>query len=626
MNKQEAFAQILLRCKNSPSFFMENFCKVKHPTAGIRPFRLFSYQQKSLIAFRQHRFNCYKKTRQCGISTLSGAFALWYAMFYCNKTILVVSKGDRDAVAFLEKNIKFVYQHLPEEFHEIYGKLKDISNEHTMKFPNGSSIQSLPSSDDVLRSNSASLNIIDESAFMKNMQAMWTAGYSTLMHGGSVIVVSTTNGQGSWYHITWVDAIAKRNQFNPIEINWWDMDWAIEYVDEFTKQKCRISPRDGIRKCETKEEQEKYGPYWSPWLETQYVALQQRGEADKYRQEILAEFIGTGQTVLPRNYLLKIDTQVNDDYSTVKMVDYIHPVSEEKLILDFDDKLWIWKKPVRPTRPVIENGRIIRPDTPGHVYSLGVDVASGEAADFSTVEVFDHTAREQVAELNIKALPNTLAMMVDYIGRWYNMALVVPETTGLGKPVALAIYNELGYPNLFRMKGSNGKASKKVGFPTTHVYKPLLIKALLDHLNPDEDGYAIYSRRLFDQLSIFVNLGENKYGSVKGPGNHDDLSIGASLALLGSADALISDSRALYPTRYIPTDNIMTPPMDADDKRLMIASGGVSCMPVVILGSELYNEKLSPYDEFIRFQKQMGGLTPGVGPSVVPKKNILRIK
>ena len=560
----------------------------------------------------------------CGISTLAGAFALWYAMFYNHKTILIVSKGDRDAVAFLDKNMKFVYKHLPDEFIQTYGKLSNISNEHSIKFPNGSSIVSLPSGPDVLRSNSSSLNIIDEAAFMRDMDSMWSAGFSTLSQGGSVIIISTTFGQGNWYHITWVDAMAKRNQFNPIEINWWDMDWKISYVDEFTHQTRDICPIKDLRKCESKEEIDKYGPYWSPWLEEQYIGLQQRGESEKFRQEILAEFVGTGDTVLPREYLTNIGNNTRNKCQMINKVDYIHPVSDEKLILDFEDKLWIWNKPVKPSPPIVEHGKIIKPGVDGHVYSVGVDIASGEGDDYSAVNVFDHTTREQAAELNLKVLPSILAMMVDYIARWYNMALVVPERTGLGAPVTQSIYYDLGYPNLYRMRSVDGKMGKKVGFPTTPVYKPMLIKALLDNLGP-EDGYKIYSSRLYEQLSIFVHLGNNRTGSVKGPGNHDDLSISAALALVGATEAMVGNVTNLYPAKNIPLNDVRTPPMSDSELRSMVSLGGLECMmPVSLPPSEINQTSIN--EEYLKFQKQLGGITPNSvgGPTVIPRKNLIQ--
>jgi len=93
---------------------------------------------------------------------------------------------------------------------------------------------------------------------------------------GDFTVHANTNGVGIWYWATCTEAESGSNQFNPIIINWWDMDWVIEYFDPISKEHKRIAPRDGLRKCTTNEEIIKYGPYWSPWLEEQYRALQAR--------------------------------------------------------------------------------------------------------------------------------------------------------------------------------------------------------------------------------------------------------------------------------------------------------------------------------------------------------------
>jgi hypothetical protein len=637
---QEKFKQLLLRCQKSPSFFIENFCKVKHPKAGVIDFRLFKYQKSSIQAFLNYRYNIYRKCRQCGISTLSGAYALWYGMFFPHKTILIVSKRDEDAMAFLNKNVKFVYDHLPIEFKSVYGDPPPTYNEHTIVFPNGSMIKSLTSSPDTLRSNSASLNIIDEAAFMPKMDAMWTAGQPTLQHGGNVIVISTTNGVGNWYHLTWEDAEKHENDFNPITVNWWDMDWQIKYTDEVTQQECILQPTKDIRNCTTKEEINRWGPKYSPWLEEQYRQLQQKGEAHKFRQEVLAEFLGSGNTVITREILLEVSKQVadfNDRYYTVNNVPYIHPVTGEKLNLDFDNELHIFRKPVRPEPDVVENGRVIQQGRPGHTYCMGVDISSGEADDFSGVEVIDITAKEQVAELNIRVLPRVLLLMVDYIGRYYNGAFCVPERTGLGIPFCHSLYMDIGYYNIYRMLMPSGKRSKKVGYPTSPVYKPAINKALMDMLG--DQGITLHSRRLFQQLSIYVHLTApngrvtKKTGAVEGPGNHDDLTIATGLSLLGLKEAVQADSTALIPMRHSPTADPEDDPSPTlkitnpqDQLQDLVNLGGMNALMPVIVGQGADSSQLTPQEMMMRFAAQLGGTTiqsKNANPAFLPRRHII---
>jgi len=436
--------------------------------------------------------------------------------------------------------------------------------------------------------------------------------HKTLQHGGSVIVISTCNGVGNWYEVTWSDAEKKRNDFNPIIVNWWDMDWSIEFEDQKTGQKRRICPTDGIRKCRTKEEKEKWGPYYSPWLEEQYRQLQQRGEAHLFRQEILAEFIGTGNTVLSRNQLLylvdDLDNNGGRKYFVVGKVPYIHPTTSEELELDFDGKLKIWKRPIKPQPDLIEQGKIIRPGAPGHTYSMGVDISSGEDNDLSAIVVIDCNDCEQVAELNMQVQPYFLMCMMDYLARYFNNAFVVPERTGLGIPVCQQFYNNFGYSNVYHMKTAKGQRTAKVGFPTSPAHKPTLVKAILDNIGV-EDGVRVYSAELVDQLHIFIHLGGNKIGHVPGPGNHSDIVMALGMSLVGLPEAVISDHASLIPVHNVPSLNndVIDPPDAARQIGQLNDSGGIHALAPVILCPELSEHK-TPEQEFNEYIMTLGGL------------------
>jgi hypothetical protein len=368
-------------------------------------------------------------------------------MFFKNKTILIVSKRDKDAKDFLKKNVKLLYDNLPDWMHTIWSdKVEDggIRNEHQLGFNNGSRITSLTSSPDTLRSNASSLNIIDEAAFMPHMDDMWAGGYSTLAHGGSVIVVSTTKGVGNWYWRFWADAEVGDNDFNPIVVNWWDMTWNIKYRDELSKTNIEIAPTKNIRRCTSAAEMEKYGPYWSPWLESEYRNLTEKGNDGKFRQEVLAEFVGTGDTILSRqtlNIIKNTVDQYGNEYDIVGKQEYVNPKTTERETLNFDDELWVWKKPFVGGKVVDDTGQ--EHMEPPHTYVMGCDTATGEGNDFSAIQVFDINEGEQVAELKIKVRPKVFAKMIDYIGRWYNNAHAVVENNGIGEATCQELYEDL---------------------------------------------------------------------------------------------------------------------------------------------------------------------------------------
>lgn len=600
-------AAIIKRCQGSPSFFLDNFAKIQHPKLGIMPFKLFSYQHKCLREFQKNRFTIFKKVRQCGVSTISGGFALWYAMFFNNKNILIVSKRDDDAMDFLRRNVKTLHDHLPDWMKDLWPRVVD--NEHEILFPNGSRIKSLTSSKDTLRSQAASLNIIDEAAFIPDMDQMWAAGLPSIQHGGTVIVISTVKGVGNWYWQAWEDAIANTNNFKPILIDWWDMDWKLEFKDELSGETRRIAPTDDIRMCETQEEREKYGPRWSPWLEEQYRQLTQKGDSTRFRQEILCEFVGTGDTVLSKQALEHLTTTGNNDFKTVSTVDYVNPYTEDHDVLDFQDKLWVWNAPQE-----------------GHLYTMGVDTATGDASDFSTIEVFDTTEGEQVAELQIRVLPKTFAKMVDYVGRWYNNAFAVVERTGIGVAICQELADNLGYACLYRKPKKNiyNKDSKygDVGFSTSVASKPLLNKALTDNICVD--GWIIKSARLRKEFLIYVHLKGGRTGAEPGKGNNDDLVISTALAMIGANQAAIVDSTPLAPVRNQDLKPTLRDKTITQQLQDMAASNNV-LLPITVLDNAA--KPLTIRQELNKFAQQLGSAPidrTTVNPTV-PRKHAIRL-
>lgn len=1097
--------KVIKKCQKDPAFFINNFCKVKHPKLGILPFKLFSYQKRCLKEFLNHRYSIFRKCRQCGISTLTGAYALWFAMFKSQKTILIMSKRDDDAKEYLNRNVKFCYNNLPGWMKELW-KPK-TANEHTLAFSNGSVIRSLTSSPDTLRSNASSLNIIDEAAFIDKMELVWAGGYSTLQHGGEVIVVScvpkgtyifdesgltkidkfiddnkngayeiprynvlgknnlrsgnlfynngcaetkeiitrynsvegslnhklwsckngnydwhqlkdlnvgdnvaiqynqniwgdddfidfeqsdscnkvnvnneitpelayfiglylaegsvylkknkngncigaiytiscgddighvfdklglhywlskdnihycissknlylileslginhqatahqkiissrllkcskeiikfilrglfdgdggsradrgtikytttskeldlqirlllnnmgiiashyvriankaneyiknnpnkcnakkinydshileldsynsnmfynqiafdldhkqnnyalvehvdvagdshdlipysldyakemfeaipfgtwtikkkynlfinpivskktryktehlsrktllrlfeiakpylsqdrveffekiissdlrwvkilevksshkevydfslpdgdfwahsviyngflghqTPKGVGNWYWKTWSDAIDRQNDFNPIIINWWDMDWKLEYTDELSGTKTVIAPTAGIKELNNPHEIDKYGPgpygktYWSPWLEGEYRNLATKGDDSRFRQEVLAEFVGTGNTVLSRKALSVVSHTTTEDFMTIDKVDYVNPSTNERMVLDFQDLLWIWKKPYtkKDAEKAIEKAKEEGKDPRGlplevsreHHYVLGADPSSGEADDFCAIQVFDITTSEQVAELKIKALPKIFAKMIDYIGRMYNAAHVVCERTGIGQSVTQELDKDVMYPNLYRHSRTTASLKVKynqIGFPTTGTTKAGLIKQLLDNIG--EDGFLIRSTRLYHEFCIFIHLGNNRYGNEPGVGNTDDLVLATCLALEGIQSAIMHGGSVLVPLHNIDAgidtkSSNSVANINKPRNSNLIAPMGVS--------SEMYTQKLDKNAELSRFVSQLGGIPlskdknklKGKVDSVTSKKNILK--
>ena len=81
-------------------------------------------------------------------------------------------------------------------------------NRMSLRFENGSQIKAVGTANDAARSESLSLLVIDECAFIDSAEGIWIGAQSTLATGGSAILLSTPNGVGNFFHKKWVDAVA----------------------------------------------------------------------------------------------------------------------------------------------------------------------------------------------------------------------------------------------------------------------------------------------------------------------------------------------------------------------------------------------------------------------------------
>ena len=229
----------IVKCGKNPAYFFNRYLKIQHPTKGLVPFKTYPFQDDCVNDFVDHRFNIILKSRQLGISTITAAYAVWLACFYKDKNILVIATKLAVAQNFIKK-VKVAIRSMP-----AWLMMPEIvsNNKQTLEFSNGSSIKAVPTSDDAGRSEALSLLIVDEAAFIRNFDELWTSLYPTLSTGGRAIVLSTPNGVGGQYHDLWLKAESGENQFNAIKLPW---DVHPDHDEEWFQQECKNFSRKQI--------------------------------------------------------------------------------------------------------------------------------------------------------------------------------------------------------------------------------------------------------------------------------------------------------------------------------------------------------------------------------------------
>ena len=212
---KKIIAQEYIKCAKDPAYFMRKYCHIQHPTRGRILFNLYPFQDKILHLFRDEQYIITLKSRQLGISTLAAAYSLWLMLFHKDKNILALATTQATARNLVTKVI-FMYDELPK-----WLKLPSVEkNKLSLRLKNGSKVQAKSSSPDAARSEAVSLLLMDEAAFIDNVDDTFTAAQQTLATGGQCMALSTPNGVGNWFHQTWEKAETGENSFVPIRLPW----------------------------------------------------------------------------------------------------------------------------------------------------------------------------------------------------------------------------------------------------------------------------------------------------------------------------------------------------------------------------------------------------------------------
>jgi len=150
------------KCKNSITYFAQNYFYIVEPDLGKILIPLLPYQLRLLKAFDENRFNIVLSSRQSGKTTCLTILALWFTCFHDYKnTVIVANKEDTAKMIF--KRVKLAYQELP-----IWLKPAVASwGQESSEFANGSVIGISTTTGSAARGQAIQLLLLDELAFIE---------------------------------------------------------------------------------------------------------------------------------------------------------------------------------------------------------------------------------------------------------------------------------------------------------------------------------------------------------------------------------------------------------------------------------------------------------------------------
>lgn len=491
------------KCAKDPVYYMNTYGYVFDAKKKIvAPMTCFEYQNTCLRKFHKHQNNIILKSRQTGLSVITAGYVAWRLLFRYDEKILIIANDGAGAMRFLDTVKQFI-EHTP-----VWLKPDEIIQDNTKKiaFSNNSYAEAKASSPNAGRGDSLTMLILDETAFIKDADAIWMgAGMALSATGGKCIMISTPNGTGNLYYKTWIDAVNNENDFIGTTVHWTENPNSIPGLEY------KLDPNG-----------EKVP--WSPWYESQCKRL--NWDSVKIAQELDLSFEGSKRLAVDPQLVSKYQARVKEDKTPIEYLKFNflekeNPAEFAKIVGDVTNTL-IFKKPEE-----------------GKQYILGADVARGDGQDYSTIQVLDVDTLEQVCEFRDKISPDLYPFVINQIAMMYNMAYVVIEANSFGLGVCFDIRDKFKYPrnrlyfsknikdiHVRHYKYKVNEGTEIPGFQTSRKNRVLLVKSIIEHMR--ENSLIIHSKRLMAEFQTFIMNGDKPEHE---PGFNDDLIMALGIAL-----------------------------------------------------------------------------------------------
>lgn len=536
LSKEELF---YWKVKNDKKWYIESFLKIRDKNAELIPFK-FNVAQRLIYEKYLDCLNNGKlprfivlKSRQQGISTWTEAMMFSdTATNSFKNTFIIAHEGQASTNLF--NMSKLYYSELPDLIKPSVSRsnekaliFEDKENESgglRSKFTIGTA-----NTAEGGRGNTFNNVHVSEVAFFPNAEKTLTAIIQAVpdVQNTLVILESTANGVGDYFHRQWLMAKEGKSEFIPIFLPW-SFDPACtksfpsdEDREEFIKsvemtytdlKGDKTHTEEWVLKQEYELTYEQL--YWRRWA----INNKCGGSIEMFQQEYpindIEAFLSTGRPVFNQKVLKEYLNSCK-----AGRIGYVFPSGNR---CEFRDEnkgfVELWKEPEQ-----------------GKFYCIGADVAEGlEKGDYSDAYVLDAETFDIVASWHGHIDPDLYGLELIKLGKYYNDAYIGVENNNHGLTTLKAI-QRAEYWNIFYTKTLDkitDKLTTKMGWTTSMRTKPVMIDKLNEFLR--EKMIGIKDKNLIGQMITYVR---EENGSTNAQvGCYDDRVMACAVALQVALD------------------------------------------------------------------------------------------
>ncbi len=435
------------------------------------------------------------KGRQMGLSTFTTARVFWKSYFnaYNKSVVMAHDAATSDALFNMSRNI---IDYMDDDFRPEFKR----SNAKEIMFEHNDSGYRLytAGSPEAGRGTTPTIAHLSEVAFWAADEKILAGLFQGISQadGTEVILESTANGVGNEFHRLWKDAEAGKNEYIPIFVPWFLMP---EYR--------RKAPEGFVLEAEEEILQKRFNLdndqlYW------RRLKVAESG-SDKFRQEYPCTadeaFVVSGSNVFNLEKLNKLIPQ---------------PILAQR---DFDFEKTLFEDARHGSLTIYKYPKF------DEAFCIGADVSLGVGKDYSTAVIMNKQRQIVAMYRNNLIDPSKFGDLLFYLGRYYNNALLAPESNSMG----IATINRLiqmGYVNLYyqtKIANMSKEEGTRPGWRTTVSSKPAIIGVLKNAI--EEEDIWIPSPLIINEMMNYVTDETGKTNAVSG--GTDDLVIATAIAL-----------------------------------------------------------------------------------------------
>ena len=346
-----------------------------------------------------------------------------------------------------------------------------------------------------------------EVAFWDDADTLMTGLRQTIpdKHGSLIILESTANGVGNYFHRTWEAAVKGENDYLPIFFPWYKHP---EYQSVHTTLRRRdLDPTEKILYNLGAD---------LPHLEWRRYAIDAKcnGNEDNFKQEYPSTpreaFLTTGRNVFA---IFHLDQCFKPSHG--KRGNIIGVGGTVRFVSDpTHGSLTLFKYPDR------------RQD-----YMVAGDPSHTTMGDYACIQVLNRRTFEQIAVWHGKCEPIEFAHELMRLGYYFNTAMINTEMEGPGYASIGAIM-EAGYPKVWQYRWpdrAQGKLSTTYGWSTNYQRKHWAVGNLISLIS--DHSIILHDQWTYDEMCNYVVRSNGDMGNGNGE-DYDDSVMALAIAAI----------------------------------------------------------------------------------------------